>query len=623
MRLLHDNHADLATLLASSEDANYPATNLQLPQLSTRWRTAAGVKAATLAADAAARTASEVFFAARTNLIANAEDLTAAGWSSVGTCNVTLSDLYHDGHRLNLLTSTTNGAYRKRTVTFTGDAVKAFQVMIKKSASTADGRIKIRQTSGAAADKLTIIVDWTNIATPVAVTTGTLLRSWWIDSETVVVFAQTVAITAAETHELQITPSLAGQSSVYTSVAQAEDAAYHSPYIDLVTYPTLTRAAHGETVTVTMPDKWLFDIEVEPWFPWDTATSHRIAEWYVGATARMMIYYLGATDRFGFSWQDGGVDRFMQVAPAFSAVNNTVGKKIRLCGAVRVDTQAGQRFLSFLDGVKQAEVTTWDGVPDAKTSSFTSLRIAHENSTVYADSVIPRARFWNWDGVDPGTLDTEADIDAYLATVGDPIYEWNPAPRMSIDYAGLLGHNLTGNSPVIFEAWNDYAEGGLEYTRQTLYATPGNLVAALTTAGEYRHALLTLADPNQAADYLEAGRLFLGPYYQVSRGFAKEFTVARVRTDAQQFSPTGQLYGDIGVGYLLYRLNFNYWNRVARAAIEEMFEAVGKWNPFLAILDETDTAALPPLYCAIPEDISYTHRTGYIYKGALTLREVK
>jgi hypothetical protein len=633
MRLLHDWQSDIATLTASSADANYPATNLQLPQLSSRWRTAAGVKAATLQADAPARTASEVFYAARTQELESALDFTQPAWTKSTHQTVTLETTRIFGERVNRITVSAacpawfNACVIQQVVP--NRAKLSFQV-VGGGASGCKGRIEIKNATDGN-NIAQIDIDYANRSYVVAGTgavSTTITRAEWSDAG---LFLQgTYAILAGDepdTHQLRLATdgTLEGSYSRWL-FPQIELADYPSPFIDPTAYPTLTRPANNDSVAVTMPSKLFFIAEVYPWHTLTPGKNPRVFSWYSDANHFAASYFDDTTNQFRFMFKDGFNTRFLTGVALVTEAD--LRKRHLLYGCIDLSTggvTTGSRLGRITDGAAVAEGTAWNDVLDNPVTALTTLYRGNAASSQHFDGTMPRLRIWNWDGVSIGTIATEADLEAVASTMGTPIHDFHPAPRMDVDYAGLLEHNLTGNSPITLEAWNDYSEGGLEYTRQTLYATPRHLVAALTDAGEYRHAKLSLSDPNNADNYIEIGRLFLGPYYQVDKGFRKDFTASLINGSREQVSPTGQSYGDKGVTLRRYSLAFDYWNRTAKAAIDAIMEDVGKWQPIIALLDEDNQLAgqLPPLYCVIPEDVSYTHRHNYIWRGNLVFEERK
>lgn len=616
MRIFWDNQADRGTITPSSENVNYPAANLQEPQLSSRWRTADGVKAATLQVDAAARTENEVCFEERTQLVPDSCDLTVAGWTKTD-CTAALLSYPPCGLVFSrIICDSALAAYVYRDVEVIGNPV--IQCVMQRG--TGNKSLFFLNDATLTISRGQINVTWATKEIE-AVNGLTKLRYKWITDDMVWVSGVCAGVQPANDNEIIFYPSLIEAAGLYTDISaiQVEDEAWPSPWIDPAVYPTLTRTAGGLTKTVTMPSVLLAKIKLRPWFDYATATGHRIFSWYVGANQHLRMYYVPASDTLAIYWQDGGTARALYTEQFDDgSAHDNINSEIILFIAIRFDQQAGQRFFAIVDGVKQVEDADWSGAPDAKVSAFTTLYVGNELTGIQADSVIHSIALYNWDGVDPGALDTEAAIDAYLAKQGRPFYEFDPTSRIEADAMALLAHNLTGASGITLEGWDDYAEGLLNYFKQAAYVKVDPYLLEFAARKSYQHWKLALDDPNvviegaPADTYLEAGRLILAPYLQMPP-VELDWSLFDRRSDLRIRTASGQVYGDEGVSLWSAGFSFAFIDEDMLAEIIEMWQAVGIALPVLLIVWEESMERWPPIYAVLDTEPEFPKDS----KGAL------
>lgn len=404
---------------------------------------------------------SEAIFAARTNLVADPEDLTTANWEDWGAVTESLSDYYTSkGQRYTKMTAGGAGGGKAQHITFTGDAIKSYQGWLRRGSETVNTWIGIFDGFGAGTWKGLISVNWTTKVVACAV--GILQDYEWDGDDAVWISGITDSITVAHTNYVLILTDTNG-AYFYATAFQVEDAIYPSPYIDKFRWPMQVRPVNKRVdYAVTMPSKFVFKIKVRPWFTYDTATYPMLATWYIDGTHQLIIYYALDEDTLKVYWVDGGTVRVLSTeqfdnGAAFDDLNS----ELILFGAVDLTTATGNnRFFAIVAGAKQGEGAAWGGAPDALTSSFTILSIGHRAGANLADSLIHSAKFWTWTGAALGTLNTEADIDRVTAAL-TPLFSWEGE-----DYD--VGYKPTGKQGAV----------GLFKATTNLASDPENLTGA-------------------------------------------------------------------------------------------------------------------------------------------------
>jgi len=231
-------------------------------------------------------------FQGTTNRVSDPEDLTTSNWTLQGGCAAELSDYYWDGKRF---TKVTTGATANRGVyqalSFTGDGMKAISVIAKQADAVTDSTVYLYDTTASAA-RLEMDIDWTTHT--VTAVTGTLVRATWYGTDQVVeILALATAVTAANTNNLYLRPSIASTNKdAYFTAVQAEDLAYPTPY-------TPTERADGALChPFTIGDEGTIECWVRPWFTYDVAAGGFV--WCIGDTLAnsLSLRYDNTNDTF-------------------------------------------------------------------------------------------------------------------------------------------------------------------------------------------------------------------------------------------------------------------------------------------------------------------------------------
>lgn len=191
---------------------------------------------------------------------------------------------------------------------------------------------------------------------------------------------------------------------------------------------------------------------------------------------------------------------------------------------------------------------------------------------------------------------------------------------MSVDSIAILGHNLTSGATLKIQG-NDTDAWGAPSVDETITASADDIVHFFTSAS-HRYWRFTFADASNPDGYIEAGRLFVGGYTEVTKAMAKSFPEQYIDTSEQYFSESGQVFGVSGYRYRVYNFSFPYLSRTMVDTLKTILATVEKSTPIVLTLDEDNTDELPPCYCVIDSNLQLTHIHNFYFSGTLAFREV-
>lgn len=181
------------------------------------------------------------------NLVVQSEDLANAAWTAIGTPTITSAANTAAGVSLDLIGDDDATALEgySQTITYTGNDVKAFSLFVKEGTSTSSV-VRVRQTSGTAANRLLATITWSAGVPVVTMTTGTFIRQTLLTDGVYRLMFQTTTVTATETNVLQLYPAtdaalaVANTGTLYVGGVQSGNAAIGTSYIKTTT-TALTR----------------------------------------------------------------------------------------------------------------------------------------------------------------------------------------------------------------------------------------------------------------------------------------------------------------------------------------------------------------------------------------------
>jgi hypothetical protein len=192
----------------------------------------------------------------------------------------------------------------------------------------------------------------------------------------------------------------------------------------------------------------------------------------------------------------------------------------------------------------------------------------------------------------------------------------------SATLAVLLEHNLTSNATVLLQAngsdsWDDPAfESELLWHEQ--------IIIKFFAATSYRYWRLAIADAANPDGFIQAGRFWLGNYFQPERDFSRDFSIARVDPSPVVYSDSGSRSAGERTPYRSVSLLFPGTDE--KAEFEEMIAAVGRSKDLMVALDPESTVWSDGLhgysvYCHLERDAEWVHKVGDRWALRLNLRE--
>lgn len=596
MRLLYDNKIMGAVLTPSSENANYPASNLKDPRLSRHLRFTSDswqillVDSGGLLKD---------IFQATINLLEDSSDLTL--WTQAGA-TPTASGLFYDGSEFAKVTN--DGAasgfiYQNETATLT-TLTPSGNVIIRKGNTTNNLAYFVVHDITVPKNVFVLVMDFDNYPnSPGTPSIGTLRWYRWIDAETVELhYTCDVLDALTDDVQLRLFASIDAVIDEYTywMRPQLEDRTYDTPYVDG------SRAAVSPNHAFEMPEKFIFKIKARPWFTYNATIGYRIITWHVDVDHRFMLYYEPGADKFLCYWKnDVAGTAVVLYTEQFDngAAFDDINSKIILFGAIDLTTQTGNnRFFAIVDGSKQAEDNDWGGAPDAYSPTLITLSIGHEDSGIHADSQFESVQFWAWDGSDLGTLDSEADIDAAMAGK-PPIFEQIYQPKIKASYTALAGHNFSADARIWIQGnhWNSWT--GPPFEQALVWDK--DIILENFAEKEYPFWRFVLDNSNNADDYIKLGLVYLGTYLTMPY-IEPAVEMPRRTVSVKTKSGSGQVYGRKGYRYYSFTVVYPpFIDSDDRKEIDQMFAQVLNVDPLFVLLWENSLDVFPPLYCTFIE----------------------
>lgn len=210
-----------------------------------------------------------------------------------------------------------------------------------------------------------------------------------------------------------------------------------------------------------------------------------------------------------------------------------------------------QGFTWSLDTNGKMNFDIGDGITNVAGNSNTAVNNGMWHFiAIVVDRTAGTAKFYldgNWDGtLDISAVTGSVNCDADLYVGGDS--------GGSNDWYGRLGAIKVTKGAARSKAYLDASFGTPEKVETLTYHQ--DIVIKCFTADARQYWGLELSDINNADDYLELGRLFLGKYFEPSRQFARNWEELLVDPSRIEQSEGGQEWVDLKEKYRLLRVEF-------------------------------------------------------------------
>lgn len=266
---------------------------------------------------------------ASTNLVLQASNF-GTTWVAVNTPTRVAGAHTASGVTLDLIGDDSGAAdeYYEQTITFTGDAVKAVSIHVKKGTSSpaTGSRVQLTDTT-APASRLTAVITWSGTVPSVAASTGTYLGAVAMADGVYRLLFATTAVTAANTHTLNVLPcsALAETGNIYAGGVQAENSTVPTSFI-LTTTGTVTRAADSLFFTyAAVPQALTAHVKMTENGTAKLAGSARLFEIGTGGGAGpCLLVYAPAADRYDVFHDNGGTVRTANISTDSAAIGDTL-----------------------------------------------------------------------------------------------------------------------------------------------------------------------------------------------------------------------------------------------------------------------------------------------------------
>ena len=568
MKIYYDNKADDATITSDEAQANYPAANMQNSILPKVFK---GAEYTELEIDAGGGLKN--ISSAYTNLVTDPTDMSTANWTKTAV-TVTDSGETIKGETLWKVEATASSANIVESsdisITASEDVVYSF---IARKGNETNGAVDL--TASGNDDQVSINFSTQNVV----VSVSTLLKAEWYDDNTVEVFVKSATLVTNASYNLRFFGSISSTSGNYTlyTEPQVVKTANMYPFVD---------GAHSADIineTFTMPDRFTVDMIITPFFAYDTGSIKYIYNFYVSSGIKQQLVYDGALNKINLAWDDPTFRNMLsQEFDDGSALTN-INQRLRIIASI--DTVSGgindSRFIVIpLESGSLFEDTSWNGTPDAKSSTFSTLSIGHNGvGANQADSEYEYLHIY--EGLLVGTV---ADSDDVTELLKDKELLLDKTYQSKITATDLLLANTTihDGDTILLRANNvDSFNAGSPVDETVVWDE--DIIHHNFTSGTYQYWWLSVNSSND----VEIGRLYLGES-STPPDIAPTVSVVNNTADVKTKSIGGQTYGDERYNYKQFITTFSSVTHAQKAALETFFDSITTIKPYFIEFDETE-----------------------------------
>lgn len=573
MILFLENEVNKATIQSDQATGSLPASNIKDQRLSHIFR---GEEYTELNINGAGslKNISQAY----TNLMQDPTDLTTGNWTLTNGATVILSSETFQGlpmTKIGSTTATANPSIHQDIAVSNGVNVLSSIVLRNENYESGDTIdmffLEIAPVEGWSR----ISIDF--IAKTVTKLVGDSLKYVWRDDDTVEIFVIS-NITDDIDGRFRIDPDPTGDSTKYfhaTSCQVVDDTTTFFPFIDG------SKTADVIDETFTMPDRFTFDIIINPDFAYDTAIDNISFLNYKNGSPEFQLFYQESVDNFQIAWGDGGTIRVLTSQQFDDGISFTnINQKIRFTGSVDL-ISGGINDSRFIICPKESgslfEDSSWSGSPDVKTTIFETLSIGNRLGSKQADSQYEYLRIYA--GLLVGPVTSSDDIDELLK---DKKLLFDKTYQQKLTATDLLIANSTINDgdTIILRA-NDVDSFGPGAPLDETIVWSKDIIKHNFLKSTLQYWRLFVNSSN----IIDIGRVYLGPRY-VSPGMAVLVPHSRITTTRKTISYGGQTYGDKGHFASLIQLRFPKITRDEYNELVEIWETTDIDTAFFVTFDK-------------------------------------
>jgi hypothetical protein len=589
MRLLYDNIVDglsAASVVASSSDASFPATNVQDERLAKRWMSDTGATAQTV-------TFTLPTFplypdsATGTTYIQDAW-ATNDGWVAGGSATISVASA-PGCIRAIWASATTFGIYR----TISGVSAKTGIVRIRGSSAMT---IVASTLAGTAYSSFSIATSWSNISFDFPSVSSNLYLSndagtsgRYFDADFIYVGDGTYTTTL---------PDLSGNGNVGTVSGAISVSATSGTILQFD--GVNDRIAYSPTLGIVS------DFSVGIWASESSTTGTRIL-FRLGAGFNTNGVYAqagGASSNYSFQWGRAGASE----SGGFFALTSALDYH------VLTYTAATKTWTTYKNGVLVSSGTLTN-TPVAPTSA---LEIGAYASNNYFAGSIGEAHIY-------GRVLSLAEIGKlyagtrWLGENSSLVGKWEPNCGYGINTTAILGHNILHGTIAKIQATNNSLDWTTPELNTTLTVNDGAILNFATTASVYKYWRFYFYGQGS----IEVGRMWLGKYLTIDPSALEGFKVTMKNSDVVAHGKDRQKYATPGYSWRVFDLSFPATREDMIYPLTVMREAVGNHSSMIFCNFDTirDYTLVEPCYVSINGDLSFTQKDRDGFTWSIVLEE--
>ncbi len=589
MKIFADNQVDDATVSSADATVNYPPSNVQDSRLSRIYKGDESINF-DITGSGGLKNISQAY----TNLIQDPTDLTTGNWTLTNAATAVSSTETYMGNDMTQIGSTTATADPQITqsVSTTIGNLLEYVIVLRNGNHTNSAGDKTQLLITTTATIFDVAITW--VDKTVVASTGTVNYSWK-DDDTVEIKGVSVAATTG-TAIYRIDPITTADTTKYiyaTNCQIVDDCVCFFPFI------TGSKTADVIEETFTMPDRFTLDLILTPNFQYTATIFYRVFEWSVpnsSSTVKLGAYYNHGADRFYIRWSDGVNDRFLssQVFDDGTSFTN-INQSLRMIFSIDTISWSttGSRFICIpLENGSINEDSTWDGIPDIKTTTFPTLQIGQKNGTGQADSSYEYVRIYG--GLLVGDVTSSDDATELLK---DKKLLLDKTYQQKLTATDILIANSTINDGdvITLKAGDTDSFGDGTSLDETIDWSKG-ITKHTFTKSTYQYWRLSVNSSND----IEMGRIYLGESY-VPPGMSPTVTHDKASVSQKSISVSGQSYLDRRYLYEIISTTFPYVTHEQKDELSELLELVDIGEPFFVEFDE-DCSDLGTLYVTLNQE---------------------
>jgi len=454
--------------------------------------------------------------------------------------------------------------------------------------------------------------------------------SEWIDDDTVKLTIKTTGLIPANDNRFQIN-SLGPATQYYTyfTAAMAIDNTYPVPYV------ATSRTAINTSYNFRLPPsgRVILDIELFPYFKYDTSANPQIASWYVDSTHQLAIYYKAAGDTISIYWHDGGSAAQLNSSAFDDGTLRTINQPIRILASIDISegsiTTGSRLIIIPRNQGSISESTAWDvAIDELLNTTYLVIDEGHTKGNGELDGVFRHLRIYGGVFSITESLTTEAEIDASLDD-HELILDQTHQGQFNFDTVAVLGHNIGEGADIKMEAndWNEwnYVDGSGSSIIQHSLTWDSETILKMITKTKKQYVKFTIDDPNNDSGVVKIGRFWVGSYLDIDPSSLDNFTVEKMRSDQVAYGINRQKFANVGTGWRRFNLEFPKTNDAMVTSIQTMYDEVGNHGSVIFCNFDTlrDYTLVSPVYCSIVGNLTFSHGGRQKYSYGLVLEEDK